>query len=97
MTKSMFYLSIFLLIAFFAIHGCAYSVSQIKTKEGIVRVGMGKGEVLDIWGEPHHEWYREQSLDSNEWNYPRRHWWGGRITLWFDEKGIVKAIEVVQD
>jgi hypothetical protein len=59
---------------------------------------MSKDEVLATWGKPYHKWLREQSLDSNEWTYPGKHWWGAnQITLWFDENGIVKEIEIIQD
>lgn len=63
-----------------------------------MKVGMSKDEVLALWGKPYHKWLQEQSIDSNVWLYPGKHWWGAnQIELKFDESGILKEIELIQD
>ena len=88
----------YILILLFIIQGCAYTVPQIKTKDGMVQVGMSKEEVLAVWGKPYHKWLQNQSLDSDMWLYPGKYWWGAsQIELRFDENGILKEIELIQD
>ena len=98
MKKTSIYSAIFCSILFLIIQGCAYTVPQIRTKQGMVKVGMSKNEVLSLWGKPYHQWLQEQSLDSDMWLYPGKHWWGAnQILLRFDENNIIKEIELVQD
>lgn len=91
MKRNLIYLTILCFVLILFGQGCAYNVSQIRKQEGMVEVGMNKEDVLAVWGKPYHKWLQEQSIDSNVWLYPGKHWWGAnQIELKFDESGILK-------
>jgi outer membrane protein assembly factor BamE (lipoprotein component of BamABCDE complex) len=93
MKKIIYSLFIFL----FIFQGCA-TPSYMTSREGTIKVGMTKSEVLAVWGEPELKHFFE--LDSRTfdrwelWRYPRKTWWAAHgVDLAFNKDGVLTSIE----
>jgi hypothetical protein len=97
MRKNLFYLAVISLVISIAIQGCA-APSYMTSREGTIRVGMTKTEILDIWGEPklrHKMEDDSRTYDRWEiWRYSRKTWWAANgVDLGFNKDGVLTSIE----
>ncbi|MBM3248001.1 MAG: hypothetical protein FJZ10_01050 [Candidatus Omnitrophica bacterium] len=93
----------YLVILLFIMQGCA-TPSYMTSREGTIKVGMTKAEVLAIWGEPelkdilgeaYVQGIQLGTYDRWEiWRYPRKTWWAAwGVDLAFSKDGILTSIE----